>query len=68
MANHLIKFSMMSTYFRDNNTQLQRGKDAYSSGHVVANKIMFDRSVQPALVKGEVQASMRNKFYKVEVY
>ncbi|XP_057660735.1 uncharacterized protein LOC130896571 [Diorhabda carinulata] len=50
---------------QDNIAQLQRGENSYSSGNV--KKMIFDPAVSPALLRGEVTASMKNRTYNVEV-
>lgn len=51
--------------FKDNSKQIMRGENAYKSGHV--KKMRFSSATQPATISGEVQASMRNKTYLIEV-
>ncbi|VEN54643.1 unnamed protein product, partial [Callosobruchus maculatus] len=46
-------------------SQLQRGENSYESGNVV--KMLFDAEVSPALLKGEVSASMKKRTYKEEI-
>lgn len=62
----IIKVFAIAAFFKDGAKQLQRGENAYNSGHV--KKMMFSSEVQPAIIKGEVQASMKNKAYAVEVF
>jgi hypothetical protein len=66
MTSHAIPFAIIAAFFRDNNQQLQRGEIGYRDGHVL--KMTYDGTVQPALVKGVVQASMKKKSYEVEVF
>ncbi|KAJ3618935.1 hypothetical protein MTP99_005733 [Tenebrio molitor] len=65
MTSHAIPFAIIAAFFRDNNQQLQRGEIGYRDGHVL--KMTYDGTVQPALVKGVVQASMKKKSYEVEI-
>ncbi|XP_031356789.1 uncharacterized protein LOC116180801 [Photinus pyralis] len=65
-ASHAIKFYLIADLFKEDVNQLKRGENAYSSGHV--KKMLFNAETQPAFLKGEVQASMKNKVYKVEVH
>jgi hypothetical protein len=44
---------------------LSRGENAYTSGHV--RSVTFDGNVEPVLLKGVVQASMKKRAYNVEV-
>lgn len=62
---HIISFSMIHEYFKEHSAQLKRGENAYKSGHVI--KMVYDGSIQPAILKGDVLASMKKKAYPVEV-
>ncbi|KAJ8965260.1 hypothetical protein NQ314_004250 [Rhamnusium bicolor] len=62
----VITFSMVSAFFSANNAQLERGENSYSSGNVI--RMSFDPSVTPALLKGEVKASMKGRKYCVELF
>lgn len=64
-TNHAIKFNIIAKFFRENNRQLARGEIAYTDGHVI--KMTFDGTVQPAMLRGVVQASMKSKNYAIEV-
>ncbi|KAH0818242.1 hypothetical protein GEV33_004549 [Tenebrio molitor] len=44
---------------------LSRGENAYTSAHV--QSVTFDGNVEPVLLKGVVQASMKKRAYNVEV-
>ncbi|XP_018573228.1 uncharacterized protein LOC108912481 [Anoplophora glabripennis] len=64
-TNHAIKFFAIAKLFKNDEKQLRRGENAYTSGHV--KKMFFHREVQPAIIKGSVQASMKKRTYTVEV-
>lgn len=61
----IISFCMIAEFFKDNMKQLSKGENAYNSGYV--KNMIFDPEVSPAVLRGSVQASMKNKLYKVEV-
>lgn len=61
----IVSFCIIAEFFKDNMKQLQRGENSYNSGHV--KSLIFDSKVSPALLKGRVQASMKNKTYQVDV-
>lgn len=61
---YLIKFSAINLYFKNNETLLERGENAFQSGHV--ESIKFNGELLS--VCGMVHASMKNKKYKVKVY
>nr|CAH7713587.1 unnamed protein product [Callosobruchus chinensis] len=46
-------------------SQLQRGENSYEAGNIL--KMLFDAEVSPALLRGEVSASMKKRHYTVEV-
>lgn len=60
---HIVKLSFLANCFE--NKQLQRGENAVESGHVF--EASCDFNVEPALLKGKVHASMKNKVYNIEV-
>lgn len=60
-----ISFCIIAEFFKENMKQLQRGENAYNSGHV--KSMVFDGAVSPTLLKGRVQASMKDRKYEVEV-
>lgn len=62
---HIVSFCAIAEFFKDNMNQLQRGENAYNSGHV--KSLVFDSNVIPAVLKGRVHASMKKKEYDVEV-
>ncbi|KAG5874811.1 hypothetical protein JTB14_004758 [Gonioctena quinquepunctata] len=64
-ASHLIEFYALAELLKDDEKQLRRGKNSYESGHM--KKIIFDSTIDPAVIKGEVHASMKNNLYAVEV-
>ncbi|XP_072394135.1 uncharacterized protein [Diabrotica undecimpunctata] len=64
-SKHVLLFSAIAEFFKNDMSQLQRGENSYESGNVL--KFIFDSEVFPALLKGEVRASMKNKNYSVEV-
>lgn len=62
-SKHPLKFSAINLYFANNKRLLDRGENAYESGHVV--KIEF--KVEHLRILGSVNASMKNKTYSVKV-
>nr|CAH7713586.1 unnamed protein product [Callosobruchus chinensis] len=46
-------------------SQLQRGENSYEAGNIL--KMLFDAEVSPALLRGEVSASMKKRHYTVEI-
>ncbi|KAG5869350.1 hypothetical protein JTB14_009964 [Gonioctena quinquepunctata] len=64
-ASHPIIFYSLAELFKDDEKQLRRGENSYETGDV--NKMILDSTLDPAVIKGEVYASMKNKFYGVEV-
>lgn len=61
----VIKFYIISKLFKDNEKQLERGENSYTSGNV--KTMNFLGNLHPAVIKGKVQASMKSKLYDVEV-
>ena len=64
-ANHAIKFYIIAKLFKNDEQQLRRGENSYTSNHV--KKMNFYGDVNPAVIRGEVHASMKKKTYAVEV-
>lgn len=64
-SKHVISFSSIAEFFKNDTGQLQRGENSYESGNIT--KMFFNSEVTPAILKGEVKASMKNKTYTVEV-
>lgn len=64
-SKHVVSMSIILSFFKDNVKQMERGENAYESGHVVDFHI--NPEIQPALLKGKVEASMKDKKYDVEV-
>ncbi|KAJ8961347.1 hypothetical protein NQ318_014590 [Aromia moschata] len=64
-TNHAIKFFVIAKLFKDNEKQLRRGENAYTSGHV--KNMTFNSEMEPAILKGDVHASMKKRIYNVEV-
>ncbi|CAH2008146.1 unnamed protein product, partial [Acanthoscelides obtectus] len=64
-SKRVISFSAIGEFFKDDISQLQRGENAFESGNV--HKMLFDAEVSPALLRGEVAASMKKKMYAVEI-
>ncbi|KAF5272814.1 hypothetical protein FQA39_LY07841 [Lamprigera yunnana] len=56
---------MIAEFFKENTSILRRGENSYSCGYV--KNTSFDPNVQPALLKGEVKASMKNRCYNIEI-
>ncbi|KAI4454106.1 hypothetical protein MML48_scaffold00000245 [Holotrichia oblita] len=56
---------MVAAFFREEISQLQRGENSYESGHV--RNMTYDPNFKPAILRGDVLASMKNKSYKVEI-
>lgn len=57
-----LTISSIISYFEDKRI-LSRGENAYISGHV--KNVIYDNSLQ--IVRGSIEASMKNKNYKIEV-
>ncbi|XP_023311480.1 uncharacterized protein LOC111692030 [Anoplophora glabripennis] len=57
--------TMIHNFCIDHPKQLERGENAYASGHVV--EVRFDSDFKPAVLTGKVMASMKNKSYNVEI-
>ncbi|KAJ8954526.1 hypothetical protein NQ318_000758 [Aromia moschata] len=64
-TNHALKFLVIAKLFKDNEKQLRRGENAYTSGHV--KNMTFNSEMEPAILKGDVLASMKKRIYNVEV-
>ncbi|CAH1955106.1 unnamed protein product, partial [Acanthoscelides obtectus] len=64
-SKRVISFSAIGEFFKDDISQLQHGENAFESGNV--HKMLFDAEVSPALLRGEVGASMKKKMYAVEI-
>ncbi|KAL1506816.1 hypothetical protein ABEB36_006107 [Hypothenemus hampei] len=64
-GNHVLKFFAVANFFKENPKQLERGENAYTSGHV--KSMQLRKEVQPASLKGTVLASMKKTIYTVEV-
>lgn len=64
-GNHAIKFYLIARHFKENEKQLERGENAYTSGHIKA--MYFNPEVVPAHLQGEVHASMKKRTYNVQV-
>jgi hypothetical protein len=62
---HVIKFYHIAQFFGQDMNYLSRGENAYTSGHV--QSVTFDGNVEPVLLNGVVQASMKKRAYNVEV-
>lgn len=62
---HVLKFSAIANFFAnaDERRLLTRGKNAVESNHIKS----FPFMPEIKLLKGEVHASMRDRFYNVEV-
>ncbi|KAF5276619.1 hypothetical protein FQR65_LT16261 [Abscondita terminalis] len=60
---HVLKLSSLNNYFIDDMQLLERGENAVESGHVT-NMIFNDELKK---ISGSVNASMKNKLYKVEI-
>lgn len=60
---HVIKMSTISSFFSEEPRTLRRGENAVESNHV--KNMLFDGDL--LVIRGEVWASQRTKFYKVEV-
>lgn len=63
MSKHLLKLTAIISYFHNNKKLLERGENAYTSGHVA--KIDFDGT--QLIINAVVKASMKDKSYKVKV-
>lgn len=63
---HVISFTMVADFFKNNIKQLQRGENSYKSGNV--QNMTFDAKLCPAVLRGKVKASMKRIVYSVEVY
>lgn len=62
---HVITFSCIYDFFENHGAQLKRGENSYKSGNVI--KCLYDSSVTPPLLQGNVMASMKKRKYLVEV-
>lgn len=60
---HVIKLSEIMRLFRDEEKLVSKGENAVESGHV--RKMLFDSELR--MIKGTIQASMRDRDYQVEV-
>ncbi|KAF5274675.1 hypothetical protein FQR65_LT16912 [Abscondita terminalis] len=64
-SKHIVKFTMISDFFKNHNAQLKKGENSYSSGYV--KSLRCDMTVKPPLIKGTVSASMKKQTYNVEL-
>ncbi|CAH1984478.1 unnamed protein product [Acanthoscelides obtectus] len=64
-SQRVISFSAIGEFVKDDISQLQRSENAFEGGNVL--KMLFGAEVLPALLSGEVAASMKKKCYTVEV-
>lgn len=62
-GNHILPFSSISEYFKDNIKQLKRGEIAYKDGHV----LKFQADLDLNIIVGEIKPSMKNNKYKVKM-
>lgn len=62
-AKHVLKFSSINEFFANDNKMIKRGENAVESNHVL--QMQFDAELM--ILKGKVQASMKDKTYNVNV-
>lgn len=56
-----ISISSLTSFFSDESSRIQRGENHYKSGHIESCYY------SDGIIRGSVQASMKNKSYKVTV-
>jgi len=61
--NHILPFSSISEYFKDNIKRLKRDEIAYKDGHV----LKFQADIDLNVTVGEVKPNMKNDKYKVKM-
>nr|CAH7715206.1 unnamed protein product [Callosobruchus chinensis] len=61
-SKHILRFSAIVNFFKEEEKLIARGENAVESGHI--KDMAFDS--QFMIIKGSVHASMRDRVYKVE--
>lgn len=59
----LLSLSAILLYFNNNQSLFKRGENSFTSGNV--KEILFDGNLK--ILRGKVNASMKQRTYKVEV-
>ncbi|CAG9773568.1 unnamed protein product [Ceutorhynchus assimilis] len=62
-AKHALKLSSIFAFFENDSKAIKKGENALESNHV--QKMQFDAGLM--IIRGQVQASMKDKEYKVEI-
>ncbi|VEN49575.1 unnamed protein product, partial [Callosobruchus maculatus] len=62
-SKHVLRFSAIVNYFKEEEKLIARGENAVESGHI--KDMAFDS--QFMIIRGSVHASMRDRIYKVEL-
>ncbi|VEN48783.1 unnamed protein product [Callosobruchus maculatus] len=62
-SKHVLRFSVIVNFFKEEEKLISRGENAVESGHVT--DMIFDS--QLLVLRGNVHASMRDRIYKVEL-
>ena len=62
-SKRVVKLSTINVFFENDNKAIVKGENAFESGHV--QKVEFDSTLK--MLQGQVQASMKNTTYNVQV-